>query len=222
MRRNILIGFAAVFGIGFLSGCYVEPGHAPSGMNGETDSAVVRDGAYHPGDSSDEEDGGADDRIIAGPWCYSDKRLADSLFSLCYKDTRPCDGYQVRTRMILDTGNSPFDVRPDGTPVHEPRGFLLIGQCVESEESLDFAFGADETIDPAIIPGLKNQPYWKVEIAHSVIQYCEGCYTETEEAPAYWLQGSLDDVEFIYDPENELPLFIDVRDAEGNLVADLR
>jgi hypothetical protein len=44
----------------------------------------------------------------------------------------------------------------------------------------------------------------------------------TGEIILYGLYGSLADVEFVRDLKDELPLFIEVKDTEGNLVADIR
>jgi hypothetical protein len=168
------------------------------------------------------DDGGAEDAGDPYAWCYSDKRLVELFWNLCHNDSRPCDAYQVRLRLFLDIGGDEFSLRPDGTRYDDGPHFGLFGQCVEKQKRVSFVFNSDEVIDPAIVPGVRNQKGWKVDLDHAGIEYCDTCFTEQGLDPVFWLRGSLDDVKFFQDLENEYPLFIEVRDAEGNLAADFR
>jgi hypothetical protein len=164
--------------------------------------------------------------------CNSTKPLLDDLSYLCYKDERPCEGYQIRARLFLNIGNDPFSWRLDENgnlvpaEIRDVKKFFSFGHCPGKAETrmteIEFFFNYDEVFDETLLPGLRAVPEWKVEIENAVIEYCDSCYTMNGPLPIFWFRGSLYDVEFVKDTKDELEPYIEVRDTEGNLVADIR
>ncbi len=220
-----------------VNGCTGSDGWRTYAGNGGKDASIAdggrRDAVAAPdsgeGPASDEDGGTSDADAGQGFECRSTRPLLNDLVDLCYLETRPCEGYRVRLRLFLDIGSDLFSFYSDGRRAEDGPFVSLLGHCViEGRDAgsraagMSFEYDHDESVDPEIIPGVKGQLGWKVEIERAVIEYCDGCYMMTGLAPVYGLRGSLEDVEFVRDLKDELPLFIEVRDTEGNLVADIR
>ncbi len=236
---------AVVFGVLASPACSdsTDGGHA--GMDGGTDASAdaaalpdvldasaskdVRsqsESGYQPLEGSDADSGQEGDAATEAE-CHSSEPVLARLHGICYRDDRPCESYDVRARLFLDTRNSPFVGWEHQFSTYSPPFIILDGQCrIEGRTppmvQIEFRYGDDETIDPDILPGQRYQPGWKVDIARAGFEYCETCSTSTGPLPEFWLRGSLQDVEFVRDLKDELWVFVEVRDADGNLVADIR
>jgi hypothetical protein len=194
-----------------------------------SDVQSAKDANFYEPDRDEDDSGpapdGGDEKV-----CNSTKPLLGILHTLCYDNSRPCEGYRVRARLFLDIGGSPFHIsKLDGVTIDygNGHGFGLLAQCrIEGVSpamtQIGFSHDYDEAIDPASLPGLRNQLDWKVEIADAAIEYCESCYTMEGQLPEFGFSGSLEDVQFVKDVKDELPPFIEVKDADGNLVSDIR
>ncbi len=236
---------AAVFAFVATSACSEGTNGGHTDMDGSTDASAdaaalpdvldasagkdVRsqsDSGYQPLDGGD-EDSGQDGDAATEAECHSSEPVLARLHGICYHDSRPCEAYEVRARLFLCMScDSRFSTLPDGTSVDKTPHFSLTEACISGGyaggQRISFWYDQAEPMDPAIIPGLRGQLGWKVDIARAGFEYCETCSTSTGPLPEFWLRGSLQDVEFVRDLKDELPVFVEVRDADGNLVADIR
>lgn len=194
---------------------------------------ATKDGKFFDATSTEpleNDDGGQDSDADIVYICNNTKDLIEILNDLCYDVAYPCKGYQVRARLIVVTGNSPFDLRPGGAPYYpNPGWFFLKGRCFQeahpTKSTPDINFEYDntvETLDPDIIPRLSGQIGWRVDIANAVIDYCYECENEDGHYPRIIFRGSLEEVDFVRDYNDEVPLYIELKDTEGNLFADIR
>ncbi|MBN1654016.1 MAG: hypothetical protein JXA30_09585 [Deltaproteobacteria bacterium] len=161
--------------------------------------------------------------------CNSTKPLLDELYFLC--DKALCVGYQIRARLFLGFGNDPFSwgLNDEGNlvlkDIRDEIWLQFYGDCFGIAgtymKEIGFRFNYGEVFDESLVPGIKPEPEWKVEIENALIEY-HTAQTMVGSTLKFSLRGSLNDVAFVKDTKDELPPFIEVRDEEGNLVADIR
>lgn len=126
----------------------------------------------------------------------------------CFKLGHNCEENKADVFLYFDTGNLPSHnnnfnhlIMCDAPPT---------GLC-GGNNRLSFGFGKDETLGTDIDPGIEFQDGWKVKITDAAIKYCDNCFTNNGLAEVVSFEGSLNDVEFVHDPDNVQSIYINVK-----------
>jgi len=154
------------------------------------------------------------DDEVENPFCphgqvppYSASTLIGGLYGFCFSDSIDCECYSVDLLLYLDTANLPSNRGANNYPL------LVLSSRppipVVGSDRLGFDFSGTGTLPLEIDPGALDQSGWKVEIADATIHYCRVCLNNCGLVPVISLHGSLDNVEFRYDPMDTLAIYID-------------
>lgn len=124
------------------------------------------------------------------------------LHDFCFSDGVDCEeDYSVSGTLYLDTSNLPSHNNRD-------TGLVFCSTPIEftcdGNSRLSFAF--EDLLGEEIDPGIEFEVGWKVQFAELSINYCDTCYTNEGLAQVISLEGSLDNVQFVHDPDNEVPI----------------
>jgi len=141
-----------------------------------------------------------DPAIPPGP---SEPNVISEFVDICYEEGVHVEEMNVSLRLVLDTLNLPSAI--------QDREVLVLGVDPENpfgrRISLEYNFSGQ--LSEQIDPGLIQQMGWKVAIQNATASRCTTCFTNDGLARVILLAGNLNDVEFEYDPEDTLGIFID-------------
>ncbi len=145
-----------------------------------------------------------------GQWPpYSAPTLIGDLNDFCFSGSVDCECYEVDLLLYLDTGNLPSANMPSD-PSAYPHLTLSSKPTTPyaGSDRIGFDFSGTGTLPEEIDPGLIRQSGWKVEIHDATIRYCQSCINDCGLVPVIGLHGSLDNVNFRYDPLDTLAIYI--------------
>lgn len=135
---------------------------------------------------------------------YSARTLIGKLYSYCFKEGHDCRGRSVALQLYLDTVNLPSN------NVAIPKLVLssVPTDPIAGQDRLEFFF--EGTLPEAIDPGILDETGWKVRVPEATIEYCTTCYNNFGWVPILILTGDMGNVEFLYDPEDRLGIYLQV------------
>lgn len=131
----------------------------------------------------------------------------EELNDLCFHSSTDCEELQVDLVLYLDTVNLPSNNGDIRKLVLSSKPTYPIADGNDRIEYFFDGSGLPEEIDPGIL----DEIGWKVGISSAEIVYCNSCFTNFRLAEVIWLSGSVDDIEFIYDPNDNIDIFITTR-----------
>jgi hypothetical protein len=127
------------------------------------------------------------------------------LYKFCFGSNEECRDYELSLRLYLDTVNLP--------PPDSNYGIVLTSIPTYGTHDR-VAFGYPDTIPSEMYEQLAANHGWKASISEAQIQFCETCYTNCGLAKIIGLKGELSSVEFHYDPEDTLGIYINYSPIE--------
>lgn len=139
------------------------------------------------------------------PWQnepYSARTLIGALYSYCFKEGHDCRGRGVALQLYLDTVNLPSN------NVGIPKVVLssVPTDPIAGKDRLELFF--EGNLPEAIDPGILDETGWKARVPEATIEYCTTCYNACGWVPILILTGDVDNVEFLYDPEDTLGIYL--------------
>ena len=136
---------------------------------------------------------------------YSAPTLIGDLYTYCFKESEGCEGRTVDLLLYLDTVNLPSANANNQTLVLSS---LPTTPIADGNDRLGFFF--EETLPGSIDPGILNETGWKARIEDALIEYCKTCYSDCGLVPVIQLRGTLERVDFLYDPGDTMAIYINL------------
>jgi hypothetical protein len=133
------------------------------------------------------------------------------LNDLCFGSSTNCERLQAVLVLYLDTVNLPSGNIGIQKLVLSSRPTTPIAS---GNDRIEFFFEGSK-LPEEIDPGIRDETGWKVRISSAGLEYCDTCFNESGLVDVIVLRGSLDNVEFIYDPGDEIEVFIVTRRGIG-------
>ena len=136
---------------------------------------------------------------------YSAETEIGELYEFCFGSNEECRDYEVSLLLYLDT------VMP---PPEKWDNWISLSSIPTIGTQDHVAFSYQDTIPSDMYEQMFLQPGWKASISNAQIEFCETCFTNCGLAKIIQLSGDPASVEFIYDPEDSLGIYIDYKSIE--------
>lgn len=134
----------------------------------------------------------------------------EELNELCFGTSTDCEQLEADLVLYLDTGNLPSHNNGNGTLVLSSKPVHVVA---DGNDRLAFVFSGE--LPAEIDPGIEFENGWKAVITDADIYYCTTCYTNAGLAEVIFLRGGLEQVNFIYDPDDKIEVSIRTRPRIG-------
>ena len=152
---------------------------------------------------------GCDDAEVVGFDCpdegsdfYSADTKIGDLYEFCFGSNDECRNYSLDLLLYLDVVNLPNpEISSRYVSVQSVPG--LGG----SRDRLSFLYG--DSLVGGAYDLMRGQPGWKAKMVNVNIEFCDECFTNCGLAKIIELVGNPEDVEFVFDPEDTLEIYIE-------------